>query len=60
MSEITNNSKKSNSLKTIARLRDEGVNPYPDKFLKKINIGEISTIVILTETKIQQTQLILN
>ena len=41
MSEIIDNSKKTNSLKTITRLRDEGVNPYPDKFSKKIDIGEI-------------------
>lgn len=46
MSEIINNSKKVNSLKTINRLRDEGVNPYPDKFFKKINIGKIAKLEI--------------
>lgn len=44
MSEIINNSKKVNSLKTVNRLRDEGVNPYPDKFFKKINIGKIAKL----------------
>lgn len=44
MSEMINSSKKANALKTIARLRDEGVNPYPDKFAKKIDIGEIAKL----------------
>lgn len=48
MSEIINNSKKANALKTIARLRDEGVNPYPDKFAKKIDIGEIAKLELGT------------
>src|SRR5680860_1615350 len=44
MSETINNSKKINSLQSIDHLRSEGVNPYPDKFTKKINIGEISKL----------------
>lgn len=44
MPEITNKSKKVNSFKTIDRLRSEGINPYPDKFSKKLNIGEISKL----------------
>lgn len=51
MSRVIDNSKRANSLKTIARLRDEGINPYPDKFSKKINIGEISKLELGTKVE---------